>query len=141
MGIVRGENAAIVINDKLHSVFAISDFSINFNRGVVEQELVGQVGNYYDYGALSCDGSYTNCRFAASGNSDALESIISSQYITVSGSTGSSTLKWYLRSCQVTSYEVTMGDADTISEASVGFVHMYPYTITIVNGAIKDTDY
>lgn len=149
MGTVRGSDAEICIysgskssTPKLHSVWAISDFSINFDRGTVEQELVGETGNWFDYGALSCEGSFTNCRFAASGNADMLISIVEGAYIVVSGTTGSN-LSWYLCSCQVTGYDVTMGDADTITELSVDWVHLNPYTITIntANGHIEDTDY
>jgi hypothetical protein len=143
MGTVTGKDAAIGIYSgstyKGHSTWGISDFSLTFDRGTVEQELVGETGNWFDYGALSCEGSYTNCKFAGSGNSDALSSIIDSCYITVSGSTGSN-LSWFLVSCQVTGYDVSMGDADTITEASIDFVIMDPYNVTIDTSTGHITD-
>lgn len=134
MGTVTGKDAIVAFTSgstfKTQSTWGVSDFSLSFTRGTVEQELVGETGNYYDYGALSCEGSFTNCKFAASGNSDALSSIIDSCYLHISGTTGSN-LSWYLVSNQVTGYDVTYGDADTITEASIDFVNMIPYNITI----------
>jgi hypothetical protein len=143
MGTVTGKDATIAIFSgstfKSHSVWGISDFSLTFDRGTVEQELVGETGNWFAYGSLSAEGSYTNCKFAASGNSDALSSIVDSCYITVSGTTGSN-LSWYFVSAQVTGYDVTVGDADTITEASIDFVIMDPYNIVInkSTGRISD---
>ena len=146
MGTVTGKDATIAIASgsgawKNQSIWGISDFSLSFDRGVVEQELVGETGNYFDYGALSIDGSYTNCKFAASGTSTALKSIIESSYIEISGATGSN-LSWYFHSCQITGYDLSMGDADTITEASVDFTIMNPYQVTIntATGHIEDTD-
>jgi hypothetical protein len=34
------------------STIGLSDFSITFNRGTVEQELVGEIGNYSAAGSL-----------------------------------------------------------------------------------------
>ena len=134
MGTVRGESAKIAIysgsTHKDHSVWGMSDFSLTFDRGTVEQELVGEKGNWFAVGSLSVDGSYTCCKFAASANCDALTSIANGCYIKVSGTTGSN-LSWYFTSCQVTGYDVTLGDADTISEASIDFVVMHPYRVRI----------
>ena len=143
MGVVTGKSAKVAIysgsTHKDQSVWGISDFSLTLSRGSVEQSLVGQTGNWFDYGKLSVDGSLTNCRFAASGNSDALSSIIDSAYITVSGSTGSN-FSFYFVSCQVTSYEVTLGDADTISEVSIDYTVMDPFNISsnVNTGHISD---
>jgi len=148
MGTVRGLSAIIAIASgsrvadkdvRGHSLWGMSDFSLSFDRGTVEQELIGETGNFFAYGALSCEGSYTNCKFAASGNFDALSSIIDSCYMKVSGTTGSN-LSWYFVSAQVTGYDVTMGDADTITEASVDFVIMDPFNITINNSTGHITD-
>lgn len=144
MGTVTGKSATVAIASgstmKEQSTWGISDFSLTFDRGTVEQELVGETGNYFDYGALSCEGSFTNCKFAASANCDALTSIVEGCNLTVSGTTGSN-LSWYLISCQVTSYDVSVGDADTISEVSVDFTILDPYKITIdtSTGHISDT--
>lgn len=139
MGTVTGKDATIAIwsgstpiASKDQSLWGYSDFSLGFSRGTVEQELVGQTGNWHGYGALSAEGSYTNCKFGASGNADSVQSITKSNMITVSGTTGSN-LSWYLISCQITSFGVNMGDADTITEASVDFVVLDPYNIKIDN--------
>lgn len=144
MGTVTGKSAKIGIYSgathyKPHSVWGISDFSLTFDRGTVEQELVGESGNWFGYGALSCEGSYTNCKFGASGNSDALDSIILGSKLIVSGNTGAS-LSWLLTQCQVTSYGVSVGDADTISEASIDFVCMTPYNLRINKSTGHITD-
>jgi hypothetical protein len=142
MGTVTGKDASVCIysgSAKTHSVWGLSDFSLTFDRGTVEQELVGETGNWFDYGALSAEGSFTNCKFAASGNHDPLSSIVDSCYLTVSGNTGSN-LSWFLVSCQVTSWDVSIGDADTITESSVDFTVMDPYNITIDTGTGRITD-
>jgi len=126
---------------KGHDTWAISDFSLTFDRGSVEQELIGQPGNYFDQGALSIEGSLTQCRFAASGNADALLNIVDgtegNAYFRVSGAVGSTNgLRFYFKSCQVTSYEVSIGDADTISEASIDFQVLNPYDASYTSGKI-----
>ena len=143
MGTVRGEDATVAIysgsTHKDQSVWGISDFSLTFDRGTVEQELVGSKGNWFGQGSLSVDGSYTCCKFGASGNADALSSIIKSHMVTVSGSTGSN-LSWFFENCQITGYDVSIGDADTITEASIDFVIMHPYDVNIVKttGHVED---
>ena len=125
------------------TLWAVSDFSLTMDRGTVEQELLGEPGNYYTQGAFSIEGSITNCRFAASGNSDMLLNIVdTTNYprLVVSGSVGStSPVKWYLVSCQVTNYEVSIGDADTISELSADFTVMDPFNISYTDGLITDS--
>jgi len=143
MGTVTGKDASISIwggaAAKGHALWALSDFSLTFDRGIVEQELVGQTGNWFDYGALSVEGSYTNCRFGASGNSDTLDSIVASSFLNISGNTGAN-LSWWFVSAQVTSYEVVIGDADTISEASVDFVILDPFRVAMNTSTGHITD-
>ena len=59
MGVVTGKSAKIAIYSgstyKDQSVWGISDFSLTFDRSSVEQELVGQTGNWFDYGKLSVE--------------------------------------------------------------------------------------
>jgi len=158
-GTVTGENANVWIaahaggasvsdyTSKDHATFAISDFSLTMDRGTVEQDLIGLPGNYFDQGKLSMEGSLTQCRFGTSGNADLLASIIDGtgnyQYVTISGQIsddggGVTYLKWYLVSCQVTGYDFTFGDADTISEASIDFQVLDPQNITYSTGTISD---
>jgi len=146
MGTVTGSDANICIYSgataKTHATWGISDFSLTFDRGLVEQELVGETGNWFTFGALSIEGSYTNCKFAASGNADALLSIVDGHDLIVSGSLGTSNLSWFFSSCQVTGYDIAIGDADTISEASVDFTVMDPYRVTYnaTTGHVENTD-
>jgi len=145
MGTVTGKDARICIwagagAAKTHSLWGISDFSLTFDRGIVEQELVGETGNYYTFGSLSVEGSYTNCKFGASGNSDALDSIINGTMINVSGALNTSNLTWFFHSCQITGYDIAIGDADTISEASIDFTVMDAFRVTYLDsdGHIED---
>ena len=143
MGTVTGKSAKVRINGKAQSTWGISDFSLTFDKGTVEQELVGETGNYFDFGSLAVNGSYTCCKFAASGNADALINILDSadSYIEISGTTGSN-LSWYFKSCQITGYDVSVGDADTITEASIDWVQMSPDAVRIntTGGHVSDNE-
>jgi len=146
MGTVTGKDAKICVYSgataETHSTWGISDFSLTFDRGMVEQELVGETGNWFTFGSLSVEGSYTNCKFAASGMCDALLSVIDGHDIKVSGSLATSNLSWFFSSCQITGYDVAIGDADTISEAAIDFVIMDPYRVTYnaATGHVENTD-
>lgn len=139
-GTVTGEDAYFYVSSAAsdhmdhqygdQTVYGVSDFSFTLDRGIVEQELVGQAGNYFKPGALSLEGSFTNCRFGASGACTPLISIIESRKITISGHVESGELSWCFRSAQVTSYEISFGDASTISEASIDFTVLEPTAIT-----------
>jgi len=134
-----------------HSTFGIGDFSINLDKGTVEAPLVGQVGNYFDQGSLSIDGSLTSIKFATSGLSDPLLNLIDDgtgaqsdkwKYLAISGCVSDATdatyLSWFLVSCQVTGYDVTMGDADTITEASIDFSVLDPFVVAYNSPCIMD---
>jgi hypothetical protein len=139
MAILTGEHATLYIGSKNATIYALSDISLSMDRGVVEQELVGQAGNYFTQGALSIDGSLTNCRFAASGNSDFLDSIVEGTVIKISGQlAGSDALKFAFASCQVSGYDVTIGDSSTITEASIDFTVMNPKDVTYNNSKVGD---
>jgi hypothetical protein len=146
-GTVTGKDARVYIAISAaalttHGValWGISDFSVTMDRGTVEQELVGQVGNYFDQGAISIEGSVTNCKFAASGNCDMLFNLVETAtypIVLISGTVGSTNpLKWHFTSAQITNYEVTAGDADTISELSFDFQLLNPYQVSYSNGLI-----
>lgn len=146
MGVVTGSDANIVIASgataKAQSVWGISDFSLTFDRGTVEQALVGETGNWFGVGSLSIEGSYTCCKFGASGNCDSLVGIVEGQYIVVSGTTAANDISWRFVSSQISGYDISIGDADTISEASIDFVVMNPYMVTInpTTGFITDIE-
>lgn len=138
MAILTGRDATILVGTKDTTLYAISDFSLNFDRGVVEQELVGQEGNYFTQGALSIDGSLTNCRFAASGNSDFLDSIVEGTVIKISGSIDAdNSLAFAFASCQVSGFDVSIGDASTITEASIDFTVMNPKDVTYASKKVS----
>ena len=143
-GIITGKDASFVIavsslDNKDLAFWGVSDMSLSFSRDVIEQELVGQTGNLRKPGKLSVEGSFTNCKIAASGNSDILDSILDpNNLLVISGQLGSGNLRFYFTSCQVTSFEVTMGDASTISEASIDFTVLDPYNVTYASGYITD---
>jgi len=130
-----------------HAFWGASDFSLTLDRGTIEQDLIGQAGNYHDQGSLSMDGSFTVGRFGASGNSYTLDNIVNgtggNKYVTFSGQiaddvTGTTYLKWFLVSCQITGYDFSIGDADTITEASIDFIVLDPQNIHYSNGKISD---
>lgn len=123
-----------------HTLYGTSDVSFTFDRGTVEQELVGQPGNYFDQGALSIEGSFTNCRFGSSGAALHLLNCLNTDTypnFRISCQIGTGSLSVCLYSAQVTSYEVAIGDADTISEASIDFTVMNPFQATYTTGVIK----
>jgi len=141
MALLTGEDATVLITDSFTSalVYGVSDFSLTLDRGVVEQELVGTAGNYYTQGALSVEGSLTNCRFAASGNSPFLDSIVDGSVIKISGQIdGSSSLNFCFASCQVTGFDVSIGDASTITEASIDFTVLDPKNVTYTSQKVND---
>lgn len=136
-GTITGKDANITIQSKTHSNYGISDFSITLDKGTVEQSLLGKKGNKFHEGALSIEGSLTCCKFGASGSDDMLNSIVDGTIITVSGSTDDSAqIGWYFHSCQVTGYDISMGDATTITEASIDFMVMDPQNATYSQGWI-----
>ena len=95
------------------------------------------------------DGSLTVAKFATSGISDLLLNLVDAgsignwKYLAISGSVSDATdatyLSWFLVSCQVTGYDISMGDADTITEASVDFIVLDPQNIHYNNGKISDS--
>ena len=129
-----------------HAWYGMSDFSLTLDRGTIEKDLMGQAGNYFDQGSLSMDGSFTISRFGKSGSSYALLNIIDgtgkSEYVAISGTVSDATdatyLKWYLVSCQITGYDMSMGDADTMTEASIDFIVLDPENIEYTGGLISD---
>jgi hypothetical protein len=156
-GTVTGEHAQVWIaahsgtpsfTSKSHSNWGIGDFSLTFDRGTVEQNLIGERGNYFDQGALSCEGSLTAAKFATSGLADILDNLLDNdsgtyKYLAISGTVSTDTdatyLSWYLRSCQVTGYDISIGDADTITEASIDFQHLLPQALTYKDPCIMDS--
>jgi hypothetical protein len=157
-GTVTGRNSKVWIaahtaggaptwTSKTHSTFGLGDFSLTLSRDTVEQNLIGQRGNYFDQGSLSIEGSLTSCKFATVGLNDVLDNMIdndarSYQYLAISGTVSTDTdatyISWYLMSCQATGYDVSIGNADTVSEAAIDFTHLLPQAVTYKDGCITD---
>lgn len=142
-------HAAKFDNDHTHTAFGVGDFSMTLDRGTVEQDLVGEIGNYFDQGSLSADGSLSAVKFGTSGVADFLLNLLDTgtdekyKYLAISGCVsptagGITYISWYFASCQVTGYDISMGDADTITEASIDFTIIDPYNITYSSPCITD---
>jgi len=141
-------SAKLIDTTNIHTGFGVGDFSLTLDRGTVEQELVGEVGNYFDQGSLSTDGSLTITKLGGYGTDDFLTHMVDAQsagkykYLAISGCVSDSTdatyLSWYLVSCQVTGYDISLGDADTITEASIDFTVMDPFKIAYKTPCITD---
>jgi len=128
-----GDDAAIKIATRTHATLGLSDFSLTLDRGVVEQELVGETGNFFTAGALSLEGSLTMCKLEDNAGGDLLSAVISGTKVVVSGSCGTNSVHFYFKSCAITGFDISLGDADTITEGSVDFTVMDPQNITQSN--------
>jgi hypothetical protein len=150
---VTGEDARVLIGThaaganpsvislalKSYSLYGIGDFSITLDRGVITQDLIGQPGPYQDQGSLSIDGSFTMSKFAAVANADSLNNIMdgtgTTKYFVASANIGSTNpLGFFFVSCQVTGYDVSIGDADTVTACSVDFIVLNPQDIKYTGG-------
>lgn len=135
--IYRGEDATLYIgsggtaNKLSHSTLAISDFSLTLSKGTAEQELVGEKGNYFIAGSLSAEGSLTACKLHSTAVGKIVNLMIVGAPMSVSGNCGAQSLHFYLRSCQVTGFDFSIGTADEITEGSVDFTVLYPYAISV----------
>lgn len=138
-----GEDSYIYISGVSHSTFGLGDFNITLDRGTVEQELVGEAGNKFQQGALTVEGSFTNAEWANSVVNAVLGSLLNGTLVKISGSAGADSLSWVLTSCQITDFELALGDASTVTEGSVDFTLLDPYNITrtpISGGGVKIAD-
>jgi len=132
-----------------HDTYGAGDFTLTFGADIVDQDLVGVAGPYRARGTITCDGSLTISKFG--GNLDIiLENLVdtgvtvaSSKYLAISGTVSTTDpgstpyLNFYLASCQITGYDVTLGDAGTITNASIDFIDMIPQALTYANGTVK----
>ncbi len=116
--------------EESHSDIGIGDFTLTLDRGTVEQELVGQDGNYFVKGALSIDGSCTSVKLGIDGGGVFLDSLINNVLIKISGGTSTTNgVTFSFTSGQITGFDLSIGDASTITEASVDFTILNPYEI------------
>ena len=125
-----------------HSTYAISDFSITLNRGTVTQELTGETGDFTIAGALSAEGSLTACKLGIDSLGIMLESIIDgtpAKRVSIIGSVGAKGFGFDFEECQITGFEINVGDGSTISEGSVDFKVMKPSEIILVKDPLAGT--
>ena len=130
-----GEDATIEVIDNggtslTHSTLAISDFSITISRGTSEQPLVGEKGDYSLAGARSTELSLTSCKLTTGALGDIIEDMIDGNSVQVSGNCGANSLHFYFRSCQVTNFDFSVGNADEITEGTLDFTLLYPYMVS-----------
>lgn len=146
MPIYRGNDARIRLwgafggseyTSLTQSLIGLSDFSITLARGTVEQELVGEIGNYSAAGSLSVEGSLTACKLDNTLAGYIVGHCVSGNTIHVSGSVGDASLKFFFISAMVTNFDLSMGDADTISEGSFDFIVLDPQNVRVYT---NDTD-
>jgi len=144
-GIITGENGYFYISAQeggmggnKHSDLSTSEFTMTFSRDVVEQSLLGEQGNMFMYGPLSVDGSFTQCKFAASGDAEALVGIVESKKVFISGGTESGGLTFAFKSCNITGYDFDMNDAGDITEANISWSLQDPADVTYTAGLIKN---
>jgi hypothetical protein len=145
MPIYRGNNAKIQVFGEFagstytsltQSLIGLSDFTITFGRGTVEQELVGEMGNFSAAGSLSVEGSLTACKLDNSLAGYIVGHCISGNMVHISGSVGDASLKFYFVSTMITSFDLSLGDADTITEGSFDFILLDPSEVRIYNNDI-----
>jgi len=140
--VYRGSDAQVWIVAKgvqlTHSTLALSDFGITFDKGVVEQELVGEAGNYFIGGSLSADGSLTSCKIHNTAIGYLVDELISGNPVEISGNCGSNSLHFFFRSAQITGFDLSLGDADTITEGSIDFTLLKPYLVSSVGFLVSD---
>lgn len=130
-----------------HSAYAISDFSVTLNRGTVTQELVGETGDFSLAGALSAEGSLTACKLGIDSLGIMLESIIDgtpTKRMFFIGDVGAKGFGFNFKECQITGFEISVGDGSTISEGSVDFKVLKPAEIilekvTDLGTVVRDT--
>ena len=135
--IYTGEDATLYIGSGgtatslSHSDLAISDFSLTLSKGVAEQELLGEKGNFYLAGSLSAEGSLTACKVHNTAVGKLVNQMIQWLAVSISGNCGEQSLHFYLRSCQITGFDFSIGTADEITEGSIDYSVLYPYSISV----------
>jgi len=124
-----GENAKITIAGKTHSTLGLSDFTLTLSRDTIETALVGEKGNYHQAGSLSVEGSLTATKLDNSAAGVLLESLLNGTMVTISGSVGDKSLKFYFASGLITGFDISVGDANTVTEGSIDFVVLDPQNV------------
>ncbi|RKY26036.1 MAG: hypothetical protein DRP62_00050 [Planctomycetota bacterium] len=127
-----GENASITIKGLSHAALGISDFSLTLSRDTIEEPLVGEKGNFYMQGPISVEGSLTAAKLSHSAAGALLEALINGNTVEISGCVGDKSLHFYFKSAQITGFDISIGDASTITEGSIDFSLLMPYKVSSV---------
>ena len=130
--IYTGENANITIAGKSHSAIGISDFSLTLSRDTVEEPLLGEKGNFTMQGPISVEGSLTAARLSHSAAGVLLQAMIDGSPVEISGCVGDKSLHFYFKSAQITGFDISIGDASTITEGSIDFSLLAPFKVSSV---------
>ncbi len=141
--VYKGDDATILItaggtNNLNHTTLAISDFSLTLDKGTVEQELVGSAGNYWIAGSLSVDGSLTSCQVHQTAVGYIVSDMINAATVQVSGNCGAESLNFYFKSAQITGFDFSIGDADTITQGTIDFSLLKPYLVSSIVHRFED---
>lgn len=127
-----GESAKIQIGGKTHSMLGLADFTLTLSRDTIEESLLGERGNFFMQGPLSVEGSLTAAKLSDSAAGVLLEALISGSVVWVSGSVGPNSLHFFFQSCQISGFDISIGDASTITEGSIDFSVLHPYKVSSV---------
>jgi hypothetical protein len=133
-------NMTNAIGEESYDSLMMGEFTLTVSRDTLEVPLVGAAGAFKALGIMSCEGSMTIRKF---GNKydmflrnliDTGDNQPSYRYIGISGcicksSNDPNYLGFYLASCQFTNMDVTIGDAGTVTEASLDFINACPYAM------------
>lgn len=130
-----GEDATICISGATDTVdtYGIGDFTVTLDRGIIEQELVGKKGNYFTQGAMSIDGSLTACKLDDTAAGKLLGVLLGSRTCLISGSAGANNFGFYFKSAMITGFDISIGDAATVTEGGIDFTLMHPYMVSSVH--------
>jgi len=132
-----GEDASITLRvpaygatDYSHTTLAISDFTLTLSKGTVEQELVGEKGNYFIAGSFSAEGSLTACKVHNTALGPIVSGMIGGKSMQISGNCGTNSLHFYFASAMVTGFDFSIGTGDEITEGTIDFTLLYPYLVS-----------
>jgi len=111
------------------AILGIADISLTLDRGTVEAPLVGEKGNYFTAGALSAEGSFTASKLDTTSVGEVIRQMITGSKVRISGSCGTTGLNFYFKSAMITNFDLSIGDAETISEGSIDYIVMDPENV------------
>ena len=141
-----GEDATLYISGAAHDTYAVGSFDITIDRGTSEYELTCEKGNYRTQGAMAINGTFTAAKLGNAEAGPILAAMIGgSDHIKISGNAGTNSLHFSFVSAMITGFDLTFGDADTVTEGSIDWQIKHPYkvgapTVTSAHGGqvIKD---